>query len=63
MVPVPDPRAPVFRVIEVDPLRCIGCRLCVARGPDGALLEGCPWDAIEMVDTRDLEAALGELPW
>jgi len=26
-------------------------------------LEGCPWDAIDMVSTKDYEAVLGPLPY
>ena len=43
-----EDHAPFGRII-VDPLLCIGCKLCTSKGPDGAFLEGCPWDAIDMV--------------
>ena len=49
--------------IWVDPLKCVGCRKCLSRGPDGTFLEGCPWDAIAMVPTTDWEAAHGSLPY
>jgi ferredoxin len=45
--------------IEVDPNLCIGCKLCTSKGPDGTFLEGCPWDAIEMMATDEWEAKTG----
>jgi len=60
---VPDPNHPPFGRIEVDPLLCIGCKLCTSKGPDGAFLEGCPWDAIDMVPTPEWEARHGSLPY
>jgi ferredoxin len=56
---VVDEEYPPFGRIEVDPLLCIGCRKCVGQGPDGAFLDGCPWDAIEMVAIETVEAASG----
>src|SRR5712692_2135950 len=57
-----DPRL----LIEVDPYLCIGCQKYISKGPDGAFLDGCPWDAIEMIPTDDWEAmhgiALPDLP-
>src|SRR5919205_1103569 len=38
---------------------CIECQKCISKGPDGAFLDGCPWDAIEMVPTEDWEAMHG----
>jgi ferredoxin len=49
--------------IRVDPLRCVGCRKCIGRGPLGALLDGCPWDAIRMVPTDAWEREHGELAY
>ena len=51
---VPDEDHPPFGHIEVDPFLCIGCKKCTSQGPDGAFLDGCPWDAIEMqtIDVR-----------
>ena len=49
--------------IWVDPLKCVGCRKCVSRGPDDAFLDGCPWDAIVMVPTSEWEVEYGELPY
>ena len=49
---VPDEDHPPFGHIEVDPILCIGCKKCTSKGPDGAFLDGCPWDAIEMVADR-----------
>ena len=56
---VPDEDHPPFGRIEVDPYLCIGCQKCTSKGPDGAFLDGCPWDAIEMVPTDDWEALHG----
>jgi ferredoxin len=56
---VPDEDHPPFGRIEVDPQLCIGCKKCTSKGPDGCFLDGCPWDAIEMVPTEEVEATLG----
>jgi ferredoxin len=58
-----DPDHPPFGRIVVDPLLCIGCKLCTSKGPDGAFLEGCPWDAIDMVPLAEWEAKQGSLPY
>jgi ferredoxin len=60
---VPDADHPPFGRIDVDPLLCIGCKLCTSKGPDGAFLEGCPWDAIDMVPLAEWEAGNGALPF
>lgn len=60
---VPDADHPPFGRIEVDPLLCIGCKLCTSKGPDGAFLEGCPWDAIDMVPLAEWEARHGSLSY
>jgi len=60
---VPDFDHPPFGRIAVDPLTCIGCKLCTSKGPDGAFLEGCPWDAIDMVPLAEWEAKHGNLPY
>ncbi len=60
---VRDEQHPPFGRIEVDPLLCIGCKLCTSKGPDGAFLEGCPWDAIDMVSTTEWEVKHGTLPY
>lgn len=52
-----------FCRIEVDPLLCIGCKKCTSKGPEGSFLDGCPWNAIDMVDTKEWEAEYGELPY
>ena len=52
-------RSSPFGRIEVDPVLCIGCKKCVSKGPDGAFLDGCPWDAIEMVAIEEVEAMIG----
>ncbi len=54
---------PPFGRIEVDPLLCIGCKLCTSKGPQGTYLDGCPWDAIDMVGLGALEDHLGSLPY
>ena len=56
---VADEDHPPFGRIEVDPYTCIGCKKCTSKGPDGSFLDGCPWDAIEMVPIEDVEARLG----
>ena len=53
---VPDEEHPPFGRIEVDPELCIGCKKCTSKGPDGSFLDGCPWDAIEMVPTEEVES-------
>lgn len=58
---VPDEEHPPFGRIEVDPMLCIGCKLCTSKGPEGTFLEGCPWDAIDMVPLEEWEAAHGKL--
>lgn len=63
MVLVQNPGAEAFGVIEVDPLKCIGCWKCTSRGPKGTYLDGCPWDAIVMVDLEKYEETYGELPY
>jgi ferredoxin len=60
---VPDADHPPFGRIVVDPLLCIGCKLCTSKGPDGTFLEGCPWDAIEMQPLAEFEARNGSLPF
>jgi len=56
---VPDPDFPPFGRIMVDPQLCIGCKKCTSKGPDGSFLDGCPWDAIEMIPTPEVEAQFG----
>ena len=58
---VPDENHPPFGHIEVDPFLCIGCKKCTSKGPDGAFLDGCPWDAIEMVPTEQIETVVGKM--
>ena len=60
---VPDADHPPFGTIVVDALTCIGCKLCTSKGPDGTFLEGCPWDAIDMVPTDEFQAEYGKLPY
>jgi ferredoxin len=56
---IPDEDHPPFGRIEVDPYLCIGCKKCTSKGPDGAFLDGCPWDAIDMVAIEEVEAQTG----
>lgn len=60
---VPDEDHPPFGRIQVDPLLCIGCKKCTSKGPDGAFLDGCPWDAIAMVDTTEVEKEVGVMTY
>ncbi len=55
---VADEDHPPFGRIEVDPYLCIGCKKCISKGPDGCFLDGCPWDAIEMIPIEDVESTL-----
>src|SRR5437762_8427935 len=59
---VPDEDHPPFGRIQVDPILCIGCKKCISKGPDGCFLDGCPWDAIVMVDTVEVEKEVGVMP-
>ncbi len=63
MLPVPDPDNGPFVFIWVDPLKCIGCLRCTTSGVLGTQIEGCPWDAIRMVGTKEWEEEHGELPY
>ena len=63
MYEVQNPDAPTYIRIEVDPLLCIGCKKCVTKGPMDTLLEGCPWDAIDMVPLDEYEETYGEMPY
>jgi len=63
MFEVVNPDAPNFIRVDVDPLLCIGCKKCTSKGPMDTFLEGCPWDAIDMVDLEEYEEKFGELPY
>jgi ferredoxin len=56
---VPDEDHPPFGRINVDYQLCIGCKKCISKGPDDTFLDGCPWDAIDMVPTAEVEQTLG----
>ncbi len=58
---VPDEDHPPFGRIQIDPILCIGCKKCLSKGPDGCFLDGCPWDAIVMVDTTEVEKEVGAM--
>jgi ferredoxin len=60
---VPDEDHPPFGRIQVDPILCIGCKKCISKGPEGSFLDGCPWDAIVMVDTAEVEKETGVMPY
>lgn len=63
MLLVPAEDAPPFGRIWVDPLKCVGCKKCIRRGPEDTYLEGCPWDVIVMVPTSEWEKQHGALPF
>lgn len=52
-----------FGFVWVDPLKCIGCKKCITKGPENILLDGCPWDAIVMTPTPEWESENGQLPF
>lgn len=56
---VPDEDNPPFGRIQIDPILCIGCKKCLSKGPDGCFLDGCPWDAIVMLDIAEVEKEVG----
>jgi len=63
MLLVPAADAFPYMRIWVDPLKCVGCKKCVSRGPADAFLDGCPWDAIRMIATPAWETEHGTLPY
>jgi ferredoxin len=63
MILVPTNDGFPYGRIWVDPLKCVGCKKCIGRGPEGIFLDGCPWDAIEMVPTPQWESLHGELAY
>src|SRR5574337_2313 len=63
MILVPAEDAFPYGRIWVDPLKCIGCKKCISGGPEGLFLDGCPWDAIVMVPTKEWEDEHGVLPY
>ena len=63
MYEVGNPDAPVFNRVDVDPLLCIGCKKCISKGPMDTFLEGCPWDAIDMIPLDQYEEKFGTLPY
>ena len=58
---VADEDSTPFGRIAVDPILCIGCKKCLSKGPDGCFLDGCPWDAIAMVDIVEVEKEVGAM--
>jgi ferredoxin len=60
---VEDEDHPPFGRILVDPILCIGCKLCTSKGPDGSFLEGCPWDAIDLMPLAEFESTFGQMPY
>ena len=49
----------IFGIVTVNPATCTGCKKCVTAGTDGMVLDGCPWDAIDMVPTEEFENEFG----
>ncbi|MGI8784285.1 MAG: 4Fe-4S ferredoxin [Acidobacteriota bacterium] len=62
MILVQDDATPFSKII-VDPLQCIGCTKCVSKGPHGTFLDGCPWDAIDMIPLAQFESLYGPLAY
>jgi ferredoxin len=60
---VQDEDSPPFGRIQIDPILCIGCKKCLSKGPDDCFLDGCPWDAIVMVDTAEVEKEVGPMAY
>ena len=60
---VPDEDHPPFGRIQIDPILSIGCKKCLSKGPDGCFLDGCPWDAIVMVDIAEVEKEVGPMTY
>ena len=60
---VADEDHPPFGRIQIDPILCIGCKKCLSKGPDGCFLDGCPWDAIVMVDIAEVEKVVGAMSY
>jgi ferredoxin len=58
---VSDEDHPPFGRIQVDPILCIGCKNVSVKGRTAAFLDGCPWDAIVMVDTTEVEKVVGAM--
>ncbi len=63
MILINDEAHAPFGYIWVDPLKCIGCKKCITKGPEGLWLEGCPWNAIEMETIDSWEGRNGTLPY
>ncbi|MDF1663660.1 MAG: 4Fe-4S ferredoxin [Planctomycetota bacterium] len=63
MIYIVNEAAPSFNRIWVDPLKCIGCNKCTSKGIDGMYNDGCPWNAIDMVELKDWEESRGPLPF
>lgn len=60
---IPDAENPPFGVVRVDLQLCIGCEKCTSKGPNGTFLDGCPWDAIDMIPTPEVEAVHGPMSY
>ncbi len=63
MYEVDNESAPAFNLVVVDPLLCIGCKKCISNGPMNTYLQGCPWDAIDMVTLEEFEEEYGAMPY
>ncbi len=44
-----------FKRMRVNPEKCIGCGGCVSRGPMGARIQGCPWNAVAMATPPEID--------
>jgi ferredoxin len=63
MLLMPADDALPYGRIWVDPLKCVGCKKCVSRGPEDTFLDGCPWDAILLIPIHEWEAEHGPLAY
>jgi ferredoxin len=51
-----------FKRMKVNTEKCIGCRSCVTRGYLGAYTEGCPWNAITIIECVPRLDGFGDSP-
>ena len=60
---VPDEDHPPFGRIQVDPAAVHRLQEMHQQGAGRLFLDGCPWDAIAMVDTTEVEQEVGAMPY